>query len=140
LSVNDAHFNTRVAGISHHVPSVPPILFRSDVSVRGRLGKVWQLPLNGRLGIGYTFASARHLSDTVRGPKTNALNIGAELRWRFIALGVDVYNALGLQVADSSDLYVSNWSLQPGQQPASVAIHSVAAPPTTALGSLSVYF
>ena len=140
LSVNDAQFNTRVAGISHHVPSVTPILFRSDVSVRGGLGKVWQLPLNGRLGLGYTFASAQHLSDTVRGPKTNALNVGAELRSRLIALGVDVYNALGLQVADRSDLYVSNWSLQPGQQPASVAIHSVAAPPTTVLGSLSVHF
>jgi len=140
LSVNDAQFNTRVAGVSHHVPSVPPILFRSDVSVRGRLGKIGQLPLSGRLGVGYTFASAQHLSDTVRGPKTNALNVGGEVRARFIALGVDVYNALGLQVADSSDVYVSNWSLMPGQQPASVAVHSVAAPPTTILGSVTVYF
>ena len=140
LSVNDAQFNTRVAGVSHHVPSVPPILFRSDVSVRGSLGKLWQLPLSGRLGVGYTFASAQHLSDTVRGPKTNALNVGGELRSRFIAVGVDVYNALGLQVADSSDLYVSNWSLKPGQQPASVAIHSVAAPPTSVLASVTVYF
>jgi len=140
LSVNDAQFNTRVAGVSHHVPSVPPILFRSDVSVRGPLGKLKELPLSGRLGIGYTFASAQHLSDAVRGPKTNALNIGGEVRSRFIALGLDVYNALGLQVADNSDVYVSNWSLQPGQQPASLAIHSVAAPPTTVLGSVTVFF
>jgi outer membrane receptor protein involved in Fe transport len=140
LSVNDAQFDTRVPGVSHHVPSVPPILFRSDVSVRGPLGKVAQLPLSGRLGVGYTFASAQHLSDTVRGPKTNALNVGGEVRSRFIAAGVDVYNALGLQVADSSDVYVSNWSLIPGQQPASMAIHSVAAPPTTVLGTVTVYF
>jgi len=140
LSVNDARFNTRVAGVSHHVPSVPPILFRTDVSVRGPLGKLWRLPLSGRLGVGYTFASAQHLSDTVRGPKTNALNLGGELRSRFIAVGVDVYNALGLQIADSSDVFVSNWSLQPGQQPASLAIHSVAAPPTSVLGSVTVYF
>ena len=140
LSVNEAQFSTRVAGVSHHVPSVPPILFRSDVSVRGALGKLGQLPLSGRLGVGYTFASAQYLSDTVRGPKTNALNVGGELRSRFIALGVDVYNALGLQVADSSDVYVSNWNLQPGQQAASVAIHSVAAPPTSVLGSLTLYF
>jgi len=140
LSINDAQFNTRVAGISHHVPSVPPILFRSDVSVRGSLGKLWQLPLSGRLGVGYTFASAPHLSDTVRGPTTNALNIGGEVRSRFVAVGVDVYNALGLQIADSADVYVSNWSFQPGQQRASLAIHSVAAPPTTALASLTVYF
>lgn len=140
LSVNDAQFDTRVAGVSHHVPSVPPILFRSDLSVRGPLGKVGQLPLSGRLGVGYTFASAQHLSDTVRGPKTNALNVGGEVRSRFIAVGVDVYNALGLQVADSADVYVSNWSLMPGQQPASLAIHSVAAPPTTVLGTVTVYF
>jgi len=140
LSVNDAQFSTRIAGISHHVPSVPPILFRSDLSVRGPLGKLWELPLSGRLGVGYTFASAQHLSDTVRGPKTNALNIGGEVRSRFVALGVDVYNALGLQVADNSDVYVSNWSLQPGQQPASLAVHATAAPPTTVLGSVTVYF
>ncbi len=140
LSINDAQFNTRVAGVSHHVPSVPPILFRSDVSVRGPLGKFWQLPLSGRLAVGYTFASAQHLSDAVRGPKTNALNLGGELRSRFIAVGVDVYNALGVQAADSSDVYVSNWSLQPGQQPASLAIHSIAAPPTTVLASVTVYF
>lgn len=140
LSINDAQFNTRVAGISHHVPSVPPLLFRSDVSVRGPLGKLWQRPLSGRVGVGYTFASAQHLSDTVRGPKTNALNVGGELRSSSIAVGVDVYNALGLLTADSSDIYVSNWSLQPGQQAASLAIHSVAAPPATVLGSVTVYF
>jgi len=140
LSVNDAQYETRIAGISHHVPSVPPILFRTDVSVRGPLGKLWQLPLSGRLGVGYTFAAARHLNDTVRGPKTSALNLGGELRSRQVALGVDVYNVLGLQVADNSDIYVSNWSLKPGQQPASMGIHSVAAPPTTVLGSVSLFF
>jgi len=140
LSINDARFNTRIAGISHHVPSVPPILFRTDVSVRGPLGKLLQVPLSGRLGVGYTFASARYLSDTVRGPKTHALNVGAEVRSRSVALGVDVYNALGLQVADNSDAYISNWGFSPGQQPASRAVHSVAAPPTTVLGSVTVYF
>jgi iron complex outermembrane receptor protein len=140
LSINDAQYATRVAGISHHVPSVPPLLFRSDVSVRGPLGKLWQRPLSGRLGVGYTFASAQHLSDTVRGPKINALNVGGELRSSSIAVGVDVYNALGLLSADSSDIYVSNWSMQPGQQAASRAIHSVAAPPATVLGSVTVYF
>lgn len=140
LSVNDAQFQTRVAGISHHVPSVPPILFRSDISARGPLGKLWQRPLSGRVGVGYTFASAQHLSDTVRGPTINALNVGAEVRSSTIAVGVDVYNALGLRLADSSDIYVSNWSLMPGQPPASLAIHSAAAPPTSVLGSVTLYF
>jgi hypothetical protein len=76
----------------------------------------------------------------VRGPKTNALNVGCEARSSSIAVGVDVYNALGLRIADSSDVYVSNWSNIPGQQPASAAIHSVAAPPTSVLGSVTIYF
>jgi hypothetical protein len=140
LSINDAQFQTRVAGISHHVPSVPPILFRSDLSARGPLGKLWGRPLSGRVGVGYTFASAQHLSDAVRGPEINALNAGFEVRSSTVAVGVDVYNALGLHIADSSDIYVSNWSLMPGQQPASLAIHSVAAPPTSVLASVTVYF
>ncbi len=140
LSINDARFSTRVAGISHHVPSVPPLLFRSDVSVRGPLGRLGQQPLHGRVGVGYTFASPSHLSDTVRGPTTNALNVGGEVRSRSVAVGVDVYNALGLRLADSSDVYVSNWSLEPGQQAASRAVHSVAAPPTSVLGSITLYF
>jgi iron complex outermembrane recepter protein len=140
LSVNDAQFNTRVAGVSHHVPSVPPVLFRSDISMWGPLGRLWHVQLRGRLGVGYTFASAEHLTDSIRGPKTNALNVGGEVRSRNIALGADVYNALGLRVADSSDAYVSNFSLLPGQQAASLAVHSVAAPPTTVLGSVTFYF
>lgn len=140
LSVNDAQFNTRIAGVSHHVPSVPPILFRSDVSARAPLGKLWRRPLSGRVGVGYTFASAQHLNDAIRGPEINALNLGLEVRSSLIAVGVDVYNALGLRLADSSDIYVSNWSLLPGQQPASLAIHSAAAPPTSVLGSVAVYF
>ena len=53
LSVNDAQFNTRVAGVSHHVPSVPPILFRSDVSVRGR----WASSGNCRSAAGWGSAT-----------------------------------------------------------------------------------
>ena len=140
LSVNDAKFSTLVAGVSHHVPSIPSVLFRADVSARGPLGKVGGHSLSGRLGVGYTYASRQHLNDTVRGPQTNALNIGAEVRSAAIALGVDVYNALGLRNVDSSDIYVSNWSLKPGQQPASLATHYTAGPPTTVVGSLSLYF
>ena len=140
LSVNDARFSTLVAGVSHHVPSVPPVLFRADVTARGPLGRVQGVPFSGRIGAGYTFASGEYLSDSVRGPETNALNAGTEVRTRSVAFGVDVYNALGLRYPDSADVYVSNWSLLPGQQRASAATHITAAPPTTVLGSMSLYF
>ena len=47
-----------------------------------------------------------------------------------------MYNLLGLKYADDEQYYVSNWSLKPGQQPASPAVHLVAAPPRTTLATL----
>ncbi len=140
LSVTDAEFTTLAPGISHYVPNVPPIVFRTDVTARGALGKVRGTPMTGRLGVGYTFLSARHLTDTIMGPTTNALNAAGGLRGGFIAVGVDAYNVLDLKYADDAEVYVSNWSLKPGQQPASLATHITAAPPLTVLGTVSLYF
>lgn len=47
-----------------------------------------------------------------------------------------MYNVLGLKYADEEAYYVSNWSTRPGRQPASNAVHIVAAPPRTALATL----
>jgi hypothetical protein len=140
LSVTSAEFRTRVPGISHYVPNVPPVLFRADVSARGALLQFRRKALIGRVGAGYTFMSGRHLSDAVVGPTTNALNVGGQLRYDQVEVGLDVYNALGQKYADSADRFVSNWSSKPGQQLASVATHLSAAPPTAVLASLSVYF
>jgi hypothetical protein len=68
------------------------------------------------------------------------LNALASVRYRFVEVGFDMYNVLGLKYADDEEAYVSNWSFQPGQQPASNAVHIVAAPPRTALGTVSLYF
>ena len=140
LSVTRAEYETRVAGISRRVPNVPPILLRTDVSVRGRLpgegGRGWA----GRLGVGYTFLSRQHLADRLLGDVSHRLNAGVAARREAIELGLDVYDVLGLETADRADVYVSNWSLEPGQQPASLATHFSAAPPRTLIASLSAYF
>jgi hypothetical protein len=65
--------------------------------------------------------------------------VSAKLRRAAVEVGVDVYNALNRTYADASDLYISNFSREPGQQRASLAIHSSAAPPTSALASLTLY-
>jgi hypothetical protein len=140
LSVVSARFDTHVVGVSHYVPNVPPLLARADVSARGSIGRLENKTLNARAGVGYTFMSGRHLSDAVIGPSANVLNVGAALRYDFVELALDVYNALGLEYADNADLYVSNWSFQPGQQRAALGTHLTAAPPRTLLGSLSLYF
>jgi hypothetical protein len=80
------------------------------------------------------------LTDAVLGPSNNVVNVGGSMRYEQVELGVDVYNALGSTYPDDAQVYVSNWSLSPGQNPASPATHFTAAPPRSVLGTLSVYF
>jgi hypothetical protein len=140
LSVQTATFDTLVAGSSHYVPNVPAVLWRTDVNAHGPLTRFRDAPVTGRVGVGYTLLGGRHVTDAILGPTSNVLNALASLRYRFVELGVEVYNVLGLQYPDDEQYYVSNWSLKPGQQPASGAVHIVAAPPRTALGTLTLYF
>jgi iron complex outermembrane receptor protein len=140
LSITNATFATLVVGTGHYVPNVPPILFRTDATAHASLGMIRGKPVIGRAGVGYTFLSGRHLTDTIIGPSSNVLNAKAAVRYDFVEVGLDAYNVLGLKYADDAEYYVSNWSLKPGQQAASEAIHITAAPPTTILGTVSLYF
>jgi hypothetical protein len=140
VSVVDATFSTLVVGVGHYVPNVPPVLFRTDLTARGRIATVGGNPLTGRVGVAYTFISGKHLTDTILGPTSNILNAKAALRYGWLEVGVDGYNVLKLKYADDAEVYVSNWSFKPGQQPASVATHITAAPPLTLLGTVSLYF
>jgi hypothetical protein len=140
LSITEATFSTLVPGVGHYVPNVPPVLFRADLTARGRVATLGGRALNGRLGLGYTFLSGRHLTDSVLGPTSHILNAKAALRYGWVELGVDGYNVLGLRYADDAEVYVSNWSFRPGQQRASVATHLTAAPPVTLLATAALYF
>ena len=140
LSVQSATFDTLVAGTSHYVPNVPAVLWRTDVNAHGEIFRIKDLPVTGRVGAGYTLLGGRHINDRIIGQTNNVLNALASVRYRFVEVGVDMYNVLGLQYADDEEYYLSNWSLKPGQQPASAAVHMVAAPPRTALGTLALYF
>jgi hypothetical protein len=79
------------------------------------------------------------VNDTILAPTNHVLNGLASVRYRFVELGFDMFNVLGLKYADDEEYYVSNWSLKPGQNPASAAVHVVAAPPRTALGTVTLY-
>jgi hypothetical protein len=140
LTVTDAVFDTRVPGISHHVPSVPPILFRADVSVHRDLARVGARPLTGRVRVGYTFLSGRHLTDAIVGPASNVLNAGLGFRYSAFELELEAYNLLGLRYADDAEAYASNWSPSGAPRPPSVATHVSAAPPRTVVGTLLVHF
>ncbi len=140
LSVQTATFNTLVVGTSHYVPNVPAVLWRTDANVHGELLRFRGAPVTGRAGVGYTLLGGRHVNDNIIAPTNNVLNALASVRYRFVELGFDMFNVLGLQYADDMEYYVSNWSFKTGQQPASAATHIVAAPPRTALGTLTLYF
>ena len=140
VSIQSATFDTLVVGTSHYVPNVPAVLWRTDVNAHGELFRIREAPLTGRIGVGYTLLAGRHANDRIVAPMDNVLNALASVRYRFVELGVDMYNVLGLKYADDQEYYVSNWSFRPGQQPASGAVHVVAAAPRTTLGTLSLYF
>jgi hypothetical protein len=142
LSITRAEFATLVPGISHYVPSIPSVLFRTDATARGRLGSIGGAPVIGRLGAGYTLLAGRHLSDNVIASPQNVVNATAAARWDVLELGLDCYNVLGLRYADDEELYASNWTTRPGaaQAPASIARHITAAPPRTVVASVSLYF
>jgi len=140
LSLQTATFDTLVAGSSHYVPNVPAFLWRADVNVHGELTQVRGAPLTGRAGVGYTLLGGRHVNDAIIAPTDNVLNALAAVRYRFVELGVDVYNVLGLKYPDDEMYFVSNWSFKPGQNPASPGVHIIPAPPRTVLGTLSLYF
>jgi len=144
LSITRAEFTTLVPGISHFVPSVPSVLFRTDATVRGTLTRTAGHAVEGRAGLGYTLLAGRHLTDAIMGAPQNILNANVAMRWGMLELGVDCYNLLGLRYPDDEQVYASNWTTAPRsgttQAPASIARHITASPPRTVLGSLSVYF
>jgi len=139
VSVTDAVFETRIPNVSRHVPSVPPLLLRADVTARGELGTLDGLPLAARASVGYTLLSPRPVTNQLRTPDSHILNAGAGLRYSYFELALDAYNVLDLEYADSAEHYVSNWSLAPGQQPASYATHLTAAPPLSVVATLGVH-
>ena len=145
FSVSRGEFTTLVPGISHYVPSIPSVLFRTDATARGTLLTYEGHPVTGRLGAGYTLLGGKHLSDEVIGATQNILNATAGVRWQNVEIGLDGYNVLGLRYADDEMVYASNWSTAPratvtSQARASVARHISAAPPRTVLGSVTLYF
>lgn len=144
FSAMRGEFTTLVPGVSHYVPSIPSVLFRTDATARGGLGRVYGRPVTGRVGVGYTLLGGRRLTDEVIGEAQNILNASAGLRWGHVELGVDGYNVLGLAYADDEAVYASNWTTAPratvtSQARASRTRHLSAAPPRTVMVSLALY-
>lgn len=140
LSITDATFTAPAPGEPQWVPGIPPILFRADVAAHGPIASYRGRPVQGRVGVGYTHLSGRHLTDAIIGPASNTLNARAAARYDWLEIGLDAYNLLDLRYPDDAEYYVSNWSANGARQPPSAATHVVAAPPLTLLATVAVYF
>lgn len=145
FSVTRGEFKTLVPGVSHYVSSIPSVLFRTDATARGEVGRVDGLPVVGRVGAGYTLLGGRRLTDNDLGATQHILNLSGSLRFLSAELGIDCYNLLGLRYPDDEQIYASNWTTAPRprvttQARASVARHISAAPPRTVLGTLTLFF
>jgi iron complex outermembrane recepter protein len=139
LSVTDAFFQTNVPNVSRRVQSVPPLLYRADLTARTKVARIEDRWLTARTGVGYTLLSPLHLTDHVRGPAVHVLNANAGVRYGAVDFSLDAFNVLDLAYPDEANHYLSNWSFQPGQQAASFATHYQAAPPMTVLGTLGLH-
>ena len=119
---------------------VAPDFFRLDATARHAVGTVRGKPVSARAGVGYTFLAGSHLTDAIIGPAHARAQRFARRALRLHRASIDGYNVLGLKYADDAEVYVSNWSSKPGQQPASLATHLTAAPPATVIGTIALYF
>jgi hypothetical protein len=140
LSVVEATYQSPGGDVPHWVASIPPVLFRTDVTAHGPIATWHGKPVQGRVGVGYTFLASRFLTDTIRSPATHVLNARASARYDWLEIGVDAYNLLALRYPDDAEYFVSNWSANGTPRPATAVTHFSAAPPLTVLGTVAVYF
>jgi TonB family protein len=121
------------------VPYVPPVLIRADVGVSRDLLRVAGAPLAGRLGIGLTVLSERPLPHDQFADAVAIVDLAATLRWRFLELGVEIFNLFDARFAATEFLFTSDWRNRqiPSLTPAR---HITAGPPRTVLGTLGLRF
>jgi iron complex outermembrane receptor protein len=114
------------------IPFVPPWLLRLDVGASEDLVELGKHPLNGRIGLGYTFLGERPLRFSQTSPRVNLLELNAGLSWWFLELGFQAFNLLNVQYAAQEFVFESNWdpTTPPPDQPAR---HIAAGAPRTFL-------
>lgn len=121
------------------LPYVPPVVARADGSATRELATMENSPVNGRLGLGFSWLSGRPLPYGQTSKSFALLDPTANLSWKAFELSVDVYNVLNKQYAAMEYALVSNWQTQtvPSLVPAR---HISAGAPRTILASLNIRF
>ncbi|MGK3959059.1 TonB family protein [Sorangium sp. So ce118] len=131
------------------LPFVPPVVVRADLAVKRPLVTVAGRPIEGRLGYGATFLSARPLPYAQSAAPLLVMDASASLRRSlraggdpaqegpWIEVGVEAQNLLDAEHADTEYSFVSNWQTTPVPS-ALPARHISAGPPLTVLGNVTL--
>ncbi|MBX3232396.1 MAG: TonB-dependent receptor [Labilithrix sp.] len=120
------------------LPYAPQLVTRTDVAWTPTLGRVFDRPLTGHLGVGGTYIGKRPLPYSELGKDAFLLDVLASVRLKEISLGVSAFNLLDLFWHDSEYTFASNF--QRGAAPSLVPQrHITAGAPRTVLGTLALY-
>jgi iron complex outermembrane receptor protein len=121
------------------LPNVPPVVGRADVALTRRLGGVAGGSVEGRIGAGYTFLSARPLPYGQFGDPVSLLDLSLGARWRWLDIGLEAWNVANVRYAGTAFSFVSDWGKRevPSLLPAR---HFSAGAPRAYLGTLGVLF
>jgi TonB family protein len=120
------------------VPYVPQVVLRTDLAMRGTVGRVLSRDLVGRVGTGLEGLMRRPLAYGESGSDVFVVDASAGLRLREIELGLDVFNVLDAAYYDSQFVYASNFerSATPSLMPSR---HVTIGPPRTVWLSLTLF-
>ncbi|MSP63423.1 MAG: TonB family protein [Myxococcales bacterium] len=121
------------------LPYVPPVILRADLGLNRDLFPLRGHAVSGRIGAGFTLLSPRPLPYGQQAATVTLLDVSAGVRWWFLELGVEVFNALNSRYAAVEYSLVSDWGARsaPSLVPAR---HVAAGPPVTAMGTLGLHF
>ena len=120
------------------LPYVPELVTRTDMAFTPRFGTLLHRHLDAHLGAGMTWLGRRPLPYSEMGHDVLLVDASAGLRWKEIALDLDVFNVLDADWYDGEFVYASSFT--PGAA-ASLAPqrHVTVGPPRTLLVSLAVF-
>jgi iron complex outermembrane recepter protein len=92
------------------LPYVPEWILRQDMAVTPTLGQVGSGALKGRFGAALTGMFNRPQPYGAFGHNVFLIDATTELRWKEVALGLDIFNLFDARWYDSEFTYSANWN------------------------------
>jgi len=121
------------------LPYIPQLVARLDTAVAGRLGS-WSLgpvPVEGRLGVGFTYVPGRPLPLKEFGDPFYLLGAGGDIRLWYFSVGVELRNILNTRYRQAEFNYASNF-VSPEAVPSRIPErHFVAGEPFFVMGTIT---